>query len=65
MAMDSSTNNNNIVSETDEVFYFPEGSLRVGEDNVITIVQVGQRRMPLFSFPSPSSLLIAADTLIG
>ena len=36
----SSTNNQNILEETDDVFTFPEGSLKAGEDNVITIVQV-------------------------
>lgn len=38
--LDSSTNNNNIVGETDEVFYFPEDALVEGQDNVITVVQV-------------------------
>ncbi|KIM73346.1 glycoside hydrolase family 35 protein [Piloderma croceum F 1598] len=35
----SSTNNNNIIEETDDIFIFPNGSLSVGKDNVITIVQ--------------------------
>ncbi|KAJ7133272.1 glycoside hydrolase family 35 protein, partial [Mycena epipterygia] len=34
----NSTNNMNIIEETDDKFIFPEGALRVG-DNVITIVQ--------------------------
>ncbi|KAJ6779264.1 glycoside hydrolase family 35 protein [Mycena vulgaris] len=34
----NSTNNMNIIEETDEKFIFPEGALRLG-DNVITIVQ--------------------------
>lgn len=45
--MDSSTNNKNIVDETDEVFYFPEDALLVGQDNVITIVLVS---LSLFSY---------------
>ncbi|EGN93829.1 glycoside hydrolase family 35 protein [Serpula lacrymans var. lacrymans S7.3] len=36
----NSTNNANIVDETDEKFYFPSGSLNYGQDNVITILQV-------------------------
>ncbi|KAJ8075321.1 hypothetical protein PM082_019659 [Marasmius tenuissimus] len=35
----NSTNNRNFIEETDEVFMFPEGSVKSGEDNVITIVQ--------------------------
>ena len=35
----SSTNNRRILEETDDKFTFPSGSLHVGEDNVITIVQ--------------------------
>ncbi|KAL0060738.1 hypothetical protein AAF712_012470 [Marasmius tenuissimus] len=35
----NSTNNRNFIEETDEVFTFPEGSVKSGEDNVITIVQ--------------------------
>ncbi|ESK87049.1 glycoside hydrolase family 35 protein [Moniliophthora roreri MCA 2997] len=35
----NSTNNNNIIAETDEVFAFPEGIVEEGEINVITIVQ--------------------------
>ena len=38
----SSTNNQNILEETDEKFYFPPGSLRYDEDNVITILQVSR-----------------------
>lgn len=36
----SSTNNENILEETDDKFTFPAGAVRAG-DNVITIVQVG------------------------
>ena len=36
----SSTNNRNILEETDEKFYFPPGSLRYDQDNIITILQV-------------------------
>ncbi len=35
----SSTNNRNILEETDDVFLFPEGAVLPG-DNVITVVQV-------------------------
>ncbi|KAL4081114.1 glycoside hydrolase family 35 protein [Scleroderma citrinum] len=35
----NSTNNRNIIAETDEVFYIPTGSLTYGGDNVITVVQ--------------------------
>ena len=35
----SSSNNNNVVDETDLVYELPEDVLRVGEDNVITVVQ--------------------------
>ncbi|KIY66929.1 glycoside hydrolase family 35 protein [Cylindrobasidium torrendii FP15055 ss-10] len=35
----NSTNNRNILEETDDVFTFPEGSLNISGDNVITIVQ--------------------------
>ncbi|KAI6113990.1 glycoside hydrolase family 35 protein [Pisolithus sp. B1] len=35
----NSTNNKNIIQETDEVFHFPPGSLKYGEDNVVTVVQ--------------------------
>ncbi|KIM43038.1 glycoside hydrolase family 35 protein [Hebeloma cylindrosporum] len=35
----NSTNNRNILEETDDKFIFPTGALRVGEDNVITVVQ--------------------------
>lgn len=36
----SSTNNHNILEETDDRFVFPEGALLPGQDNVITVVQV-------------------------
>jgi len=36
----SSTNNRNIVEETDDKFILPPEALRAGEDNVITVVQV-------------------------
>lgn len=36
----SSTNDANSIPETDQVYTFPEGSLLVGQDNVITVVQV-------------------------
>ncbi|KAF8877086.1 beta-galactosidase, domain 2-domain-containing protein [Infundibulicybe gibba] len=35
----NSTNNRNILEETDDKFTFPVGSLKAGKDNVITIVQ--------------------------
>ncbi|KAG9025922.1 hypothetical protein FRB95_009626 [Tulasnella sp. JGI-2019a] len=35
----NSTNNKNIVSETDEVYVFPEWSVVPGRDNVVTIIQ--------------------------
>ncbi|KAL1751658.1 glycoside hydrolase family 35 protein [Schizophyllum commune] len=35
----NSSNNNNVVDETDLVYELPEDVLRVGEDNVITVVQ--------------------------
>jgi len=35
----NSSNDANTIEETDEKFFFPQGSLRIGEDNVITIVQ--------------------------
>ncbi|TRM65792.1 glycoside hydrolase family 35 protein [Schizophyllum amplum] len=35
----NSTNNNNVVDETDLVYELPESVLRAGEDNVITVVQ--------------------------
>ena len=37
---DSSTNNHNILEETDDRFVFPESALLPGQDNVITVVQV-------------------------
>ncbi len=36
----SCSNNLNVIEETDDVFVFPDGSINVGGDNVITIVQV-------------------------
>lgn len=38
--VNSSTDNTHIIEETDDTFYFPEGSIHAGQDNVITIVQV-------------------------
>ncbi|KAF9220869.1 glycoside hydrolase family 35 protein [Gyrodon lividus] len=35
----NSTNNRNILEETDDTFYFPPGSLSYNQDNVITILQ--------------------------
>ncbi|EIN12800.1 glycoside hydrolase family 35 protein [Punctularia strigosozonata HHB-11173 SS5] len=35
----NSTNNKNIIEETDETYVFPRDALRLGEDNVITVVQ--------------------------
>ncbi|TFK72820.1 glycoside hydrolase family 35 protein [Pluteus cervinus] len=35
----NSTNNRNILEETDDQFAFPTGALRVGHDNIITVVQ--------------------------
>lgn len=35
----NSTNNHNILEETDDTFVFPEGALLPGQDNVITVVQ--------------------------
>ncbi|KAH7885531.1 glycoside hydrolase family 35 protein [Phlebopus sp. FC_14] len=35
----NSTNNRNILEETDDRFYFPPGSLLYGKDNVITVLQ--------------------------
>ena len=35
----SSTNNRNILEETDDKFLFPAGALKAGRDNVITVVQ--------------------------
>jgi hypothetical protein len=35
----SSTNNRNILEETDDKFYFPPGSLLYNQDNIITILQ--------------------------
>ncbi|TFK52650.1 glycoside hydrolase family 35 protein [Heliocybe sulcata] len=42
----NSTNNANILEETDDKFYFPSGSLLPNQDNVITIVQVRLRHGP-------------------
>lgn len=39
--LSSSTNNQNILEEADDKFYFPPGSLVYNQDNVITIIQVG------------------------
>lgn len=36
----SSSDNTNSIAQVDQTFTFPEGSVRVGQDNVITIVQV-------------------------
>lgn len=36
----SSTNNRNIIEETDDKIVFPSGAVIPGKDNVITIVQV-------------------------
>ena len=38
--LSSSTNNQNILEETDDVFIFPEGALSISKDNVITVLQV-------------------------
>jgi hypothetical protein len=35
----SSTNNKNIIRETNELYHFPRGAVRKGHDNVITILQ--------------------------
>jgi hypothetical protein len=35
----SSTNNQNIISETDEEYTFPANSVKAHKDNVITVVQ--------------------------
>ncbi|KAJ8507040.1 hypothetical protein ONZ45_g10555 [Pleurotus djamor] len=35
----NSTNNRNILEETDDQFIFPSGAIRPGSDNVITVVQ--------------------------
>jgi hypothetical protein len=40
ISLDSSTNNQNILEETDDKFVFPSGALIPGKANVITIVQV-------------------------
>lgn len=44
----SSSNDANTIEETDEKFTFPPGSLLVGRDNVITIVQVSY--LPLWMY---------------
>jgi hypothetical protein len=36
----SSTNNRIIIEETDEIYRFPSSLVRVGQDNVITVIQV-------------------------
>ena len=46
---DSSTNNHNILEETDDRFVFPEGALLPSQDNVITVVQV---RFPIVATES-------------
>lgn len=38
--INSSSNNADLREETDEKFVFSEGSVKIGQDNVITIVQV-------------------------
>ncbi|KAH8822595.1 glycoside hydrolase family 35 protein [Flagelloscypha sp. PMI_526] len=38
-AYGNSTNNLNIIEETDEIYTFPSSSIRIAEDNVITILQ--------------------------
>ncbi|KIJ17952.1 glycoside hydrolase family 35 protein [Paxillus involutus ATCC 200175] len=43
----NSTNNRNILEETDDKFYFPPGSLLYDQDNVITILQASQDNMGL------------------
>lgn len=37
----SSSDNTNSIAQVDQIFTFPEGSVNIGQDNVITIVQVG------------------------
>lgn len=54
--LNSSTNNKNIIDETDEVFYFPEDALLVGQDNVITIVLVS---LTLFLVLTPRRALFS------
>ncbi|KAH7102444.1 glycoside hydrolase family 35 protein [Auriculariales sp. MPI-PUGE-AT-0066] len=38
----NSTNNLNIIRETNEVYAFPQGSVRIGKENVITVLQDNQ-----------------------
>ncbi|KAK2463368.1 hypothetical protein APHAL10511_004594 [Amanita phalloides] len=35
----NSTNNNNIIEEVDKTFIFPDGTVKLGRDNIITVVQ--------------------------
>ncbi|EEB97923.1 hypothetical protein MPER_02661, partial [Moniliophthora perniciosa FA553] len=34
-----SSNGANNINETDQVFTFPDGAVRLGQDNVVTVVQ--------------------------
>jgi len=43
----SSTNNNNIIEETDDKFIIPKGALLPDQDNVITIIQVDDQHPAL------------------
>ncbi|KAF7978651.1 hypothetical protein HWV62_45164 [Athelia sp. TMB] len=52
----NSSDNRHILEETDDQFYFPEGSLNIGQDNVVTVVQdnmglneTGCEKLNLFS----------------
>jgi hypothetical protein len=54
----SSTNNQNILEETDDKFIFPEGALLSGKDNVITIVQVKLEHWDVFNDPLLNYLCI-------
>ena len=53
----SSTGGRFVVEETDQVYVFPEGSIKLGKDNVITIVQVS-------ASTSYSSYLIGPNIVI-
>lgn len=55
----NSSGNRNIIDETDTKFIFPEGALKSGEDNVITVLQDNMGH--LFSYP----VLDSAKTPIG
>lgn len=46
----SSTNNENIVTEVDQTFPFPAGSVKPGQNNVITVIQV---RIVSLNLPIP------------